>query len=123
MLAVFWFIFLRSIEAFIDAVAEAAQAAAVDDNDEELETGNRMSNPNPALTLSLTLNQFSAMQPTQTKKQASMNDDANATSALIGHTYRTTAILEAGRRSLDECKTIVIAYNDPLHPCRPTDLL
>ena len=42
--------------------------------------------------------------------------------ATIESTYRTTAILEAGRRSLDQNKLIRIVYNDPLHPCRPTEL-
>ena len=41
--------------------------------------------------------------------------------ASIATTYRTTAILEAGRKSLDENKTIIIEYddNDPINKCRP----
>lgn len=40
--------------------------------------------------------------------------------ASIASTYRTTAILEAGRRSLDEKKAVRIMYDDAFHPCRPT---
>ena len=42
--------------------------------------------------------------------------------ASIASTYRTTAILEAGRRSLDSKKTIRICYEDPSQPCQPTTL-
>lgn len=42
--------------------------------------------------------------------------------ASVATTYRTTAILEAGRRSLDEHKTIQIVYDDTVHPCRPTGM-
>jgi D-galacturonate reductase len=42
--------------------------------------------------------------------------------ASIGATYRTTAILEAGRRSLDEKTTIEILYEDSQHLCRPTGM-
>jgi hypothetical protein len=44
--------------------------------------------------------------------------------ATIGTTYRTTAILEAGRRSLDEGgRPVVILYDDVAHPCTPTGFL
>lgn len=42
--------------------------------------------------------------------------------ATIAHTYRTTAILEAGRRSLDTKRSIIIDYGDKLEPTRPTGL-
>jgi hypothetical protein len=42
--------------------------------------------------------------------------------ASVASTYRTTAILEAGRRSLDEKKAISILYGDAFNPCRPTAL-
>lgn len=42
--------------------------------------------------------------------------------ATIANTYRTTAILEAGRRSLDQKKTIEILYANPSTPCEPTGL-
>lgn len=42
--------------------------------------------------------------------------------ASIAFTYRTTAILEAGRRSLDSKKTIRICYDDINHPCLPTTI-
>ena len=42
--------------------------------------------------------------------------------ASIASTYRTTAILEAGRRSLDEKKAVRILYDDAFNPCRPTSL-
>lgn len=48
-----------------------------------------------------------------------LNDTGLAT---IANTYRTTAILEAGRRSLNQNKSIDIIYADPLKPCEPTDL-
>ncbi len=41
--------------------------------------------------------------------------------ASLVSTYRTTAILEAGRRSLNEGATIKICYDDP-NPCMPTSL-
>lgn len=44
--------------------------------------------------------------------------------ATIGTTYRTTAILEAGRRSLDlNGQPITIVYGDNAHPCTPTGFL
>ena len=43
--------------------------------------------------------------------------------ASIATTYRTTAILEAGRRSLDENRPIRIIYGDPKLPCEPTNLI
>jgi D-galacturonate reductase len=44
--------------------------------------------------------------------------------ATIGTTYRTTAILEAGRRSLDEGgRPIAIVYGDDAQPCTPTGFL
>jgi D-galacturonate reductase len=44
--------------------------------------------------------------------------------ATIGTTYRTTAILEAGRRSLDEGgRPVTISYGDEAHPCTPTGFL
>ena len=42
--------------------------------------------------------------------------------ASVASTYRTTAILEAGRRSLDENRAISILYGDVFNPCRPTSL-
>lgn len=42
--------------------------------------------------------------------------------ASVASTYRTTAILEAGRRSLDEKKSISILYDDVFNPCRPSSL-
>ena len=43
--------------------------------------------------------------------------------ASIATTARTTAILEAGRRSLDTKATIKIAYEDESSPCTPTGLI
>lgn len=43
--------------------------------------------------------------------------------ASIASTYRTTAILEAGRRSLDSKKTIQIQYDNKDSPCQPTGLI
>jgi D-galacturonate reductase len=42
--------------------------------------------------------------------------------ASIGTTFRTTAILEAGRRSLDGQCSVQILYSDPSKPCQPTGL-
>lgn len=42
--------------------------------------------------------------------------------ATLANTFQTTAILEAGRRSLDEKCSISILYEDDQHPCRPTRL-
>ena len=42
--------------------------------------------------------------------------------ASIATTYRTTAILEAGRISLDEQKTVRILYSDSANVCRPTSI-
>lgn len=42
--------------------------------------------------------------------------------ASLVHTFQTTAILEAGRRSLDEKRTISIVYENGSHPTRPTKL-
>ena len=43
--------------------------------------------------------------------------------ASVVTTYRTTAILEAGRRSLDEGnKAIKLNYDDVNEPCRPTSM-
>lgn len=43
--------------------------------------------------------------------------------ASVASTYRTTAILEAGRRCLDNGGVPVkILYSDPSHPCRPTEI-
>jgi D-galacturonate reductase len=44
--------------------------------------------------------------------------------ATLGGTYRTTAILEAGRRSLD-CggNPFHILYDDPLNSFRPTNII
>jgi len=44
------------------------------------------------------------------------------TLASISTTYRTTGILEAGRRSLDEKRSISILYNNKGDPCQPTGL-
>ena len=43
------------------------------------------------------------------------------TLASVATTYGTTAILEAGRLSLDLDKAITIVYNDAAHPTRPSD--
>ena len=43
--------------------------------------------------------------------------------ASISSTYRTTAVLEAGRKSLDGKKTVEICYDDIMNPCRPTRLV
>jgi D-galacturonate reductase len=53
---------------------------------------------------------------------AATADDYEEELASIASTYRTTAILEAGRRSLDEKRTIEIVYEDSNNPCRPTAL-
>jgi D-galacturonate reductase len=42
--------------------------------------------------------------------------------ASIATTYRTTAILEAGRLSLDNSKSVIIHYGDSQDTCLPTDL-
>lgn len=42
--------------------------------------------------------------------------------ATIAATYRTTAILEAGRNSLDNNCTMQIVYGDKTNPCRPTGI-
>lgn len=42
--------------------------------------------------------------------------------ATIATTYRTTAILEAGRRSLDSRGPVDILYGEPAFPCRPTEV-
>lgn len=49
-------------------------------------------------------------------------EDFDYSLASIHHTIRTTAILEAGRRSLDSQKSISILYEDVEHPCNPTAL-
>ena len=48
--------------------------------------------------------------------------DFSESLATISTTYRTTAILEAGRLSLDTNKTISIEYADDSNYCRPTGL-
>ena len=53
-------------------------------------------------------------------KQVSEYDEALAS---VATTFRTTAILEAGRKSLDEKKTIEILYEDKTDWCRPTALV
>ena len=52
---------------------------------------------------------------------ASINDFEHSL-ASIATTYRTTAILEAGRRSLDEKKSVAIYYNSKADACLPTGL-
>jgi D-galacturonate reductase len=42
--------------------------------------------------------------------------------ASIATTYRTTAILEAGRLSLDSGKSMIIHYGDLQDACVPTDI-
>jgi hypothetical protein len=42
--------------------------------------------------------------------------------ATIATTYRTTAILEAGRLSLDGHCAVQILYEEKEHPCRPTQV-
>jgi hypothetical protein len=46
--------------------------------------------------------------------------DFDRSLAAIGTTFRTTAILEAGRRSLDGACTVTIQYGDAADPCHPT---
>ncbi len=48
--------------------------------------------------------------------------DFDETLATIATTYRTTAILEAGRLSLDAGRTVEILYADEARPCRPTSV-
>ena len=43
--------------------------------------------------------------------------------ATIGTTYRTTAILEAGRLSLDSGKTVRIEYSSQEDSCKPTNMV
>ena len=49
-------------------------------------------------------------------------DYDHQTVASLASTFRTTAILEAGRMSLDMNKSIRIVYDDVLDPCLPTQL-
>ena len=49
--------------------------------------------------------------------------DFDHTLASLATTFQTTAILEAGRRSLDEKKTVNILYEDNENTRRPTKLL
>jgi len=53
------------------------------------------------------------------ESQLSKFDHALAT---LSTTIRTTAILEAGRKSLDSKKSVCIVYDDPTDRCRPTSL-
>lgn len=54
---------------------------------------------------------------------ASLVADFQESLATIASTYRTTAILEAGRMSLDAKGAAVhILYEDHENPCRPTKL-
>lgn len=46
--------------------------------------------------------------------------DFDRSLAAIGTTFRTTAILEAGRRSLDGACTVTIQYGNSADPCHPT---
>ncbi len=46
--------------------------------------------------------------------------DVDQSLATIATTYRTTAILEAGRLSLDGHCAVQILYGEEAHPCRPT---
>jgi D-galacturonate reductase len=48
------------------------------------------------------------------------SDFDHNTVASLASTYRTTAILEAGRRSLDDKTSIRICYEDITNPCVPT---
>lgn len=43
--------------------------------------------------------------------------------ASVATTYRTTAILEAGRVSLDTNGTVQILYDNAKAPCQPTSLV
>ena len=52
--------------------------------------------------------------------KATVSDFDEEQLATIGTTYRTTAVLEAGRRSLDSKVPIMILYEDPRDCCRPT---
>ena len=51
-----------------------------------------------------------------------VSDFDHATLASLVSTYRTTAILEAGRVSLDQNCSVRIVYADPAQPCEPTSL-
>ena len=46
--------------------------------------------------------------------------DFNHTLATVATTYRTTAILEAGRRSLDNACSVEILYGNAQERCQPT---
>ena len=47
-------------------------------------------------------------------------DSFDRSLATAASTLRTTAILEAGRRSLDAAAPICILYVDPTQPCSPS---
>lgn len=49
--------------------------------------------------------------------------DYKHTLASLMSTYRTTAILEAGRRSLDLGRPVKIIYDDAVDPVLPTNLV
>lgn len=49
-------------------------------------------------------------------------DEFHASLATLEHTYRTTAILEAGRLSLDQQRSVKILYDDSSNPTHPTSL-
>ena len=49
--------------------------------------------------------------------------DFDNTLATVGTTYRTTAILEAGRKSLDNKCPVYIKYDDAANACMPTELV
>jgi D-galacturonate reductase len=49
--------------------------------------------------------------------------DCGEVLATAAETLRGTAVLEAGRKSLDRGGPVDILYEDPAHPCRPSALL
>jgi len=56
------------------------------------------------------------------KKGEAVPSDFDGSLATLSCTLRTTAILEAGRRSLDAKKTVRILYEDPQNRFSPTSL-
>lgn len=44
------------------------------------------------------------------------------TLATLATTFRTTAVLEAGRKSLDEHRVVLLKYDNQEHPTRPTSI-
>lgn len=52
--------------------------------------------------------------------QSAVSDFDEELLATVATTYRTTAVLEAGRRSLDTGTTVRLLYDDAADRCRPT---